>query len=373
MTDTAAASRPSFVRLPTTRRHLAIGAGVAALVAALGFGIHWWTTGRFMVETDNAYVRADVVTIAPRVGGNISVVAVADNQMVRAGTVLARIDDRDYRLKVAQAEAAVVTAAAEIEAQQAHVAGLEAETVRQHSVIAQSSAGISSRLADARFTALDYRRQATLHRQEVGSDQNLQLAASSAQRANADVADARAGLSASRAQLPVLAAQRRAAIADLDKARGAMRQAQATLDAARLDLSRTIIYAPVAGQVGQRVARAGQYADVGTPLMAIVPARTYVVANYKETQTDRIRPGQPVRIVVDAFDGVSLSGKVDGLAPATGAQFALLPPDNATGNFTKIVQRLPLRITVDPAQARAAGLRPGMSVETIVDTRGARP
>jgi membrane fusion protein (multidrug efflux system) len=373
MSDTVIPAGAPSTRRFVSRRALSLGAAVVGLVAAGAYGLHWWTSGRFMVETDDAYVRADTVTISPRVGGSIVAVDVADNQQVRAGEILARIDDRDYRLKVAQAEAAITTATAEIEAQRAHIAGIEAEATQQQSVIAQGKATITSRAADARFTDLEYRRQTVLAREEVGSDQTLEAAAAAAQRSRAGAAEARAGLAAARALLPVLATRRQAAMADLDKALGMLRQARAARDAAQLDLARTVIRAPVDGQIGQRVARVGQYADIGSPLMAVVPMQPYVVANYKETQAEHIRPGQPVSIRIDAFGGAVLNGRVDGFAPATGAQFALLPPDNATGNFTKIVQRLPLRITLDPRQARATGLRPGMSVETIVDTRGARP
>ncbi|USI75176.1 HlyD family secretion protein [Sphingomonas morindae] len=373
MTDSTVPVRAPSARRFAPKRALTLGAAAASLIACSAYGLHWWIIGRFMVETDNAYVRADTVTISARVGGTIVAVEVADNQHVRAGAVLARIEDRDYRLKLAQAEAAITAANAEMKAQRAHIAGIEAEAAQQQSVIAQGKATIASRAADARFNDLEYRRQTILVRQEVGSDQTLEAAAAAAQRSRAGAAEARAGLAASRALLPVLAMRRQAAMADLDKALGMVRQAQAARDAAQLDLARTVIRAPVDGQVGQRVARVGQYADIGTPLMAVVPMRPYVVANYKETQAERIRPGQPVSIRIDAFGGAALHGRVDGFAPATGAQFALLPPDNATGNFTKIVQRLPLRITLDPGQARAAGLRPGMSVETVVDTRSARP
>ncbi len=372
MTDTAVKTRSSFSGLSPSRRQLVIcGCGVAFIAACI-FGVRWWTTGRFMIETDDAYVRADVVAIAPRVAGNVVAVAVADNQQVRAGDVLARIDDRDYRMRVAQAEGAVASAKANVEAQQARIATIGAQSKQQQSVIEQDSAAVTAREADAHFADLEYQRQSNLSRQKVGSTENLQSAEAVARKAAAGVAEARATLSASRAYLPVLVTQRDAASADFDKARGALRQAQAALDAALLDLERTVIRAPVDGQVGQRVVRAGQYADIGTPLMAIVPAGTYIIANYKETQTDRIHPGQSVEIVVDAFGGATIKGHVDGFAPASGAQFALLPPDNATGNFTKIVQRMPLRIVVDPGQPRAVELRPGMSVETTVYTGDSR-
>lgn len=207
-----------------------------ALLAACVLGMRWWTTGRFMIETDDAYVRADVVTIAPRVAGDIVAVTVADNQRVRAGDVLARIDDRDYRMRVEQAEGAVASAKADIEAQQARIATLDAQSAQQQSMIEQNSAAVAAREADAHFADLEYQRQSSLARQKVGSVENLQSAEGVTRKAAATLAEARATLAASHAYLAVLATQRDAAVADLDKARGALRQAQAVLDAARLDL-----------------------------------------------------------------------------------------------------------------------------------------
>jgi membrane fusion protein (multidrug efflux system) len=373
MTDTTIKIPTFFPGLRPNRRQFVACSCGAAIIAAAIFGVRWWTTARFMVETDNAYVRADVVTIAPRVAGNVVAVTVADNQRVRAGDVLARIDDRDFRMKVAQAEGAVISAKATVEAQKARIATIVAQSAQQQSVIEQNSAAITAREADAHFTDLELQRQTYLSQRQAGRGQNLESAEAAARKAAAELTEARATLSASRAYLLVLVTQKDAASADLDQARGALGQAEAALDVARLDLERTAIRAPVDGQVGQRSVRAGQYAAIGTPLMAIVPVGTYVIANYKETQIDRIHAGQPVEIVVDAFGGLTLKGHVDGFAPASGAQFALLPPDNATGNFTKIVQRMPLRIVIDPDQPRASDLRPGMSVETAVYTGGDRP
>lgn len=350
------------------RRHLMICGGTVLLLAGGAYALHWWTSGRFHVVTDNAYVRADVVTIAPRIGGEVVAVAVTDDQWVSGGAILARIDDRDYRAKVEQAVGLLEAARAEVAAQQARIANLDARTARQRGTIAQAAASLSAHQADAVLAQREYRRQVLLASQEVTSEQIRQSAESAARRTGAQRDGSREGLAVARAELPVLATERAAAVADLDKAHGALRQAQAGLAAARLDLSRTVIRAPASGRIGQRSVRAGHYVEAGTPLMAIVPAETYVIANYKETQTRRIRAGQSVRISVDAFGGTELHGHVESLAPASGAQFALLPPDNATGNFTKIVQRMPLRIRIDPGQRETADLRPGMSVETSVDT-----
>jgi membrane fusion protein, multidrug efflux system len=352
------------------RRHLLLMvAGGAAALAAMALGGRWWAGHRFAEETDDAYVRADVVTIAPRVAGTITQVLVADNQRVRAGDLLARIDPRDYRLKVEQAQGAVAAAAGAVAAAQAHIGHLDALARQQRSVIARDDAATAARRAEAHLADLGLARQALLAGQQVSSQEALQTAQAEQGKTAAGLRQSRAALAASRAQIGVLARERDGALADAARARGMLQQARATLAAARLDLERTALRAPVDGQVGQRVARPGQYADIGTPLMALVPMALYVVANYKETQIARIRPGQRVELAVDALGGAVLRGRVDSFAPASGAQFALLPPDNATGNFTKIVQRMPLRIRFEPGQGRLGDLRPGMSVEASVDTR----
>ncbi|HZU63188.1 MAG TPA: HlyD family secretion protein, partial [Novosphingobium sp.] len=285
------------------------------------------------------------------------------------GAILARIDPRDYRLKVAQAQGALAVAEAGLAAATARIANLDARAQQQRSTIAQNAAAVTARQAEAQLATQQAERQAHLARQQVTSEEKLQSAQADRRKAAAGWTQARAALAAARAQVQVLATERAAAIAAAAGARGALQQARAGLAAARLDLERTAIRAPVSGIVGQRALRLGQYADIGMPLLALVPMAPYVVANYKETQIDRIRPGQPVTVAVDALGGAVLTGRVDSFAPASGAQFALLPPDNATGNFTKIVQRMPLRIRLDAGQARLGALRPGMSVETSVDTR----
>jgi membrane fusion protein (multidrug efflux system) len=272
---------------------------------------------------------------------------------------------------VEEAEGVVAASQAELAAQEARIANLGEQAKQQRSLILEGAATVAAREADARRAGLEYQRETLLTQQQVTSAQNLETAEADAHKATAGLASARAALAAQRDRLPVLATERQAAVADLDRARGTLTQARAVLTLARIDLADTVIRAPVAGTVGQWSLRVGQYTEAGTPLMAVVPNDTYVVANFKETQIDPVRPGQPVDIEVDAFGGAALKGHVESFAPASGAQFALLPPDNATGNFTKIVQRMPIRIRVDPGQARARELRPGMSVVTTIDTRGA--
>ena len=352
------------------RRRWIIAGGVVGAIAMLAGAAWWWSEGRFIESTDNAYVRADVVSISPRVAGNVVEVPVADNQLVQAGEVLARIDDRDYRARVQEAEGAAAAARAEITRREAAVAELRAQQAQQGDVIAQGEAQERAGAADARRAGLEYQRQQLLSQEQVSSARQFESAEAEARHSEEALGSARAELAARRHRLAVLTEQSRGAAAALEQARAALQQAQARLALARIDLDDTVIRAPQAGMVGQRALRVGQYAEVGGPLLALVPRTVYVVANFKETQFGRIAPGQPVRLRVDAFDGAVLSGRVDSFSPGSGAQFALLPPDNATGNFTKIVQRMPLRISLNPGQDLLARLRPGMSVVARIDTRG---
>lgn len=356
----------------TTRKPFVIGLAALLILLAGVVGVRWWTVGRFLVSTDDAYVRADIATISPHVAGYIANVAVRDNQRVSAGDVLALIDDGDYRARVTKARGVVAAATARVAAQQAAIAHLAARSEQQQSLIAATLADVEARQADLRQANLDYRREQYLDSQHVTDAKHLEAADASAKRIAAAVEASRATAAASKAQLTVLATERQQASAALDEARGEQAQAEAALVLADLELRYTVIRAPTAGVVGQRSVRVGEYAGAGTPLMAVVPDERYIVANYKEGQLEGAAPGQSVEIEVDALGGRALKGHVDSFAPASGAQFAILPPDNATGNFTKIVQRLPVRITVDAGQARVADLRPGMSVVTAIDTRAER-
>lgn len=305
--------------------------------------------------TDDAYVQADFSTVAPKVSGTVSEVLVKDNQHVSRGQLLARIDDRDYRVMLASAEA-------DLRAAQANVEGLDRQIARQDSLIAQAGAAVDADAAAIALSQANARRYRDLADDGSASRQEQQEAAS---RLASDEAARRrdvAGHLATRAQVPILRAQ-------LGDAKAAVARAQAAMDAARLNLSYTEIRAPVDGVVGQRTMRVGNYVQAGSPLLAVVPvARAYVEARYRETQLARIRPGQSASIRLDAIPGASFKGHVESIAPATGVSFASIAPENATGNFTKITQRLAVRIAIDPSQAGAERIRVGMSAIPTVQT-----
>jgi len=352
---------------PARRRSLlkrtALGTlAVLGLAAALQFGAEYWRTGRFMVETDDATVQADNTLIAPRVSGYISEVAVTDNQPVKAGQVLARIDDRDFQTALRQATA-------DRESAEAQIRSIDAQLELQGSNIEQADLQITAAEAALRFAQEDHARYDALSRTGAGTMQAAQQTQSLFVQRAAGLQQARAALVAARQQVDVLQAARVKAVAELEHYRAAEAQA-------RLNLGYTTITAPEDGTVGARTLRVGQYVQAGTQLMAVVPLDSvYIVANCKETQLTHVRPGQPVEVSVDTFPGAHITGHVDSIAPATGLEFALLPPDNATGNFTKIVQRLPVKIVLDRGpdghELGADLLRPGMSVEPVIDTRDA--
>lgn len=344
---------------------------VVAVGALLVVGtVYWWLVARYHESTDDAYIQADIVTVSPRAAGYLSEVLVRDNQEVKTGEVLARIDDSDYKARVDFASSAVAAARADILGREAAITHLDAVADEQASHIAAAEAQADARQAAARKASLELDRQRLLQREQIASQQQLEAAEADASMSASANAAARASLSASKQNLISLRTERARAQAALEAAHAELAKAQASLALASIDLAHTVITAPMGGMVGQRSLRVGQYVAVGTPLLAIVPRETYVVANFKETQLARVQPGQPVNVEVDALGGRTLRGHIDSFSPASGAQFALLPPDNATGNFTKIVQRMPLRITLDAHDGVA--LRPGMSVVATIDTHAAR-
>jgi membrane fusion protein, multidrug efflux system len=341
-------------------RSVLFAAGVVATLAGAGFyGNYWWTAGRFLVSTDDAYLQADSVIISPRVAGYISAVLVEDNQPVKAGQVLARIDDNDYRTSLA-------AAGANSDAEQAEIDNLVQQIAQQQLAVVEARAAVDADQAALTFANQEYERATTLTKTGVGSVQNAQKASADLHEKQATLDHDNAALGSARKQIDVLGAQ-------VAKARATLAQLQAVRHQAELNVGYTTITAPVDGSVGVRSLRVGQYVQAGTQLMAIVPLKSvYVVANYKEIQLTDMHAGQPVAIDVDAFPGTTVHGIVDSIAPASGQEFALLPPDNATGNFTKIVQRVPVKIALDPNDPLSGRLRPGMSVEPTIDTRGTR-
>ncbi|UVM19784.1 HlyD family secretion protein [Pseudomonas wadenswilerensis] len=364
---------PQIVSVKLTRRRQAIHVlGAAGLLAVLAYGGYWWSSARFFEQTDDAYVRADWAPVSARVAGYVTEVRVADNARVKAGDVLVRLDDRDYRQRLRQARAQQAVSAAAVQAQQAHLVTFGAQLDEQRQAIARAQAERAASEGEARRAQLDWQRYRQLAGQQAASAQRLESATASRVKAQALLRGAAAELERQQARQQVLSSQRQQAQADLASRQAALEQAEAELGLAENALADTEIRAPFDGVVGQRKVRQQQYVTPGLPLLAVVPvAQAYVVANYKETQLEHLRPGQRVTLEVDTF-GRHWQGTVDSVSPGSGAVFALLPPDNATGNFTRIVQRFPVRIQLDAPPAGEAQLLPGMSVIATVDTREAR-
>ncbi len=343
------------------RRKLVVALVTTAALAGGGTaGWFWWTDWRFLESTDDAYIQADISVIGAKVVGYVRDLRVTDNQAVQAGDVLAVLDDQDYRAHVDQATATV-------EAQQAALVSNSARLALQGTMIAQAEATVAAAEAEQRRADLEQERVRALTTGAWATRERLETTQADQAKAVAALARARAALAAERDQVAVLQAARH----EID-AQG--HQARAQLALAQIDLDNTVIRAPVAGVVGNRSVQLGLLARPGVQLMALVPLDAlHVEANFKETQLRRMRPGQPVRISVDAFPDQPLTLQVASVAPASGSRFSLLPPENATGNFTKIVQRIPVRIDLPAGTPLAGLLRPGLSVVVTVDTRGATP
>jgi membrane fusion protein, multidrug efflux system len=334
---------------------IALASGLSVILAGL-YGDYWWNTGRFLVTTDDAYVQAHSALIAPQVSGYIIAVLVDDNQHVRAGQLLARIDPRLYQAAVDQAHANVVAA-------QASIATLQQQIEQQRLVVEQDHQQVVSDQAALVYSQQNFARYTQLARDSWGTVQRAQQATADIQEKTAALQRDTTGVAAGKKQIAVYKAQ-------LAQAKATLAQQQATEQQAELNLGYTTIVAPFDGVVGVRTVTVGQYVEPGAQLMAVVPLReVYITANYKETELTDVRAGQPVTIDVDTFPGSRVHGTVDSLAPASGEQFALLPPDNATGNFTKIVQRIPVKIAIDKNDPLLGTLRPGMSVEPTIDTK----
>ncbi|WP_248310219.1 HlyD family secretion protein [Bosea sp. 117] len=341
-----------------SRRPLIFGGILAVLLVGGGwYGVDWWRVGRFEVSTDDAYVGADTTVLAAKVGGYVKSVEVATNQPVKAGDVIARIDDGDYVLALKAAENKIAT-------QQAALTRFDEQIKAGQASVDQSKAQLVSTQAELKRTQLEFDRQDQLARSSFASRSALDNARADRDKAQASVDAADAAVTSAQAAIAVLEAQRAEAVRVLDEYRTARDQAQRDLDF-------TVVRAPVDGVVGNRAVQVGQLVQQGTRLAAVVPlGAVYVDANFKETQLGRLHPGQRVRVEVDAYPDEDFEGQVLSVSPASGSVFSLLPPENATGNFTKIVQRVPVRIELDAAALAKRELRPGMSVTTVVDTRG---
>ena len=332
-----------------------------AVLAALGFivlaTLRWdaWVGSAVIQTTNDAYIRAELTRLSSRVAGEVLIVAAKDFQRVKAGDLLVQIDPADYEAQVAQAEAGVAGA-------QAALDNLDNQVELQYATIAQGEAQQVSALAQEVETRQEQERQQSLTQTEAGTRQKLEHATAGYARAQADVRASRALIAAQRHQLEVLSGTKKQRAADL-------LGAKAALAAARLRLGYTKIVAPFDGVVGERQVQPNDYVNIGSNLINVVPLPSvYVIANYKETQLTRVKPGQPVDVTVDSFSNEKLQGRVERIAPASGSQVALLPPDNATGNFTKVVQRIPVRIALDKDQPLLERLLPGMSVVTRIHT-----
>ncbi len=336
------------------------GAGGVVAIAVLIGGAFWYQDKQKHEATDNAFVQADTVQVSPQISGYVTQVLVEDNQAVVAGQVLAVLDQ-------APVQARLDAALANVAALEAAVRGVDDKASTEQAVIAQRIAAIASAEAAAAAQKADADRYATLQTQGIVSPQRALTSTANAQQAQAAVTQARAALEAERRTAESMGSQRAQALAQVAVARAAV-------DQARIDLDRTTIRAPIAGVVGAKAVRVGQQVQAGLTLLAIVPVQTtYIIANFKETQLGRLRIGQPVTIHADAFGNRVIMGRIDSFAPATGSEFALIPVENAVGNFTKITQRVPVKITILPG-ALAGALRPGLSVSVSVDvTRNTGP
>ena len=351
------ASRIKHVPLRRIARRAALVVGALAIAgAAAWYGEYWWTTGRFIESTDDAYVGGHSTPISPHIAGFVAEIAVIDNQLVHAGQLLIRLDDRDVRAAADHADAILLQHTGAL-------ASLRARYTLQQSTIEQAAADLDAKKARAEFAHKDAERYRVLAATNSGTQQNAQRTFSLDQEAAAAVSAAQAGIVAAKQQLQVLHAQ-------IAEAEAAVAQARADLQTARLNLGYAEIRSPIDGYVGNRAAEVGAYVSQGAYLLTIVPAHgLWVDANFKEDQLAQMLPGQPATIVADTLPGHVFHGHVLSLAPATGAVFSVIPPENATGNFTKIVQRVPVRIALDDDDSTLGRIRPGLSTVATIDTR----
>jgi membrane fusion protein, multidrug efflux system len=354
--EAIASAPPSQPKRRSGRRLLLSGVGIVALALGVWYGHYWWTAGRFIVSTDDAYVGVHTATLSAKVSGYVAAVDVNDNAEVRSGDVIARIDDGDYKL-------AVESAGDNIAIERATIDRIGKQVTAQQAAVAQAAAQLASSNAAATRAELELTRQQQLAQHEFASHQALEQAQSNRDQTAAAVLGSKAGVTAAETNVAVLKAQQQEALRTLKHLQTALAQAER-------DLSFTVIHAPFDGVIGNRAVQTGDYVQPGQRLASLVPLDdVYVDANFKETQLGELRVGQPAEIAVDALPDHDIKGSVVSVAPASGSVFSLLPPDNATGNFTKIVQRIAVRIRVPAAIGNKELLRPGMSVVVSVDTK----
>ncbi len=344
----------------TPKRSLKRPLGILALIAIAGgagwYGYYWSQTGRYLETTDDAYIGGNTTALSPRVSGHVEAVLVDDNQRVTAGQLLVRLDSRTFKTAVDRAEAAV-------REQQASLDNLHAQSELQASLVKQAEADLAAKKAASDFTEIDAVRYRNLATQSTGTEQNAQKAVLADTQAKAAVAASDAGLTAARQQIQVLKTQ-------IAEAQSALDGARLDAETARLNLSYTEVRSPVDGYVGNRAAQIGAFVSDGSYLLSVIPEKgLWIDANFKEDQLAVIKPGQKVTVVADIYPGHHLTGKISSIAPATGATFSVIPPENATGNFTKIVQRVPVRVALDDTAVKDQALRPGLSTTVTVDTR----
>ncbi len=360
MPTTVAPTSPGLTSSPS--RSGASGVRLGALIGllillAVGavLGLNWWTHGRFVQTTDDAYLHADQVTVAPKVSGYVEAVYVAENQAVAPGQPLARIDARSYQAALAQQSAA-------IDARRADIALSQRQLAQQQAAIEQSRAQLAGAQANAAYAAQEAARYKTLSSEGVETQERAAQAKNQQDQASATLKADGAALAVAERQVAALQAQ-------IEQAKAQLEGAQAQSRAAQLNLGDTLLRASIAGRIGDKSVQLGQFVQPGTRLMSIVPTQQiYLVANFKETQIGRMRIGQAAKVKIDALGGRILEARLESFAPGTGAQFALLPPENATGNFTKIVQRVPVRFSVKAPADIADHLLPGLSATVEVDT-----
>ena len=354
--DVAATAPQAAAAKPGKRKFVLMGVGALLALAVISYGVHYMLVGRFMIGTDDAYVRANNTTLGARVAGHLARIAVGDNVPVKAGQLLFKIDDGDYVL-------ATQTARNKIATQEATIERIGRQVEAQTSAVEQAKAQLVSAEAAVKRSEADFERQQTLSDKGFASKATYEVSLAARDQAVASVQAAKAALASAQDNVNVIKAQRM-------EARGQFDELKTALAKAERDLAFTTVVAPVDGVFSNRMVNEGDYIQPGQRLANVVPLDdVYVDANFKETQLRRLKPGQPVDISVDANKSEKIEGVVDSLAPASGSVFTLLPPDNATGNFTKIVQRVPVRIRVPADVAKQHLMRAGMSVYVTVDTR----